>query len=256
MQRTIFDSHAHYDDSAFDADRDSVLENLPKQGVCTVVNCADSWESCKKTVALTRQYPYIYAALGIHPHNAVQSQWSSFEPWLRQAAHTERCVAIGEIGLDYHYNFSPRDIQRTLFAKQLRFAAEEGFPVVVHDREAHEDTMTLLREYRPKGVLHCFTGSVQLAQQVIDLGMYIGLGGAVTFRNAKRPVSVAGTIPLDRLVLETDCPYMTPEPFRGTRNDSTRILYTAQKIAEIRGLDVEYLLEQTKQNAARLFSIV
>ncbi len=251
----IFDSHAHYDDSAFDCDRDALLQALPAQGVCAVLSCADSEESCTRTLALAERYPYLYAACGVHPHNAAKTDWNTFLCQLQEHIRHEKCVAVGEIGLDYHYDFSPREAQLALFENQLIFAKEHDLPVVVHDREAHEDTMRLLRQYRPRGVVHCFSGGTELAKETVALGMYIGLGGAVTFHKARRPLEVAAEIPLERLLLETDSPYMTPVPNRGKRNDSAQIRFVAETIAQARGISVENLLEQTCKNACVLLTI-
>lgn len=251
----IFDSHAHYDDAAFDADRDALLAALPAEGVCAVVNAASSLPSARASLSLAAQYPHIYAAVGIHPEEARPTTEADIAA-LRELYAQPGAVAIGEIGLDYHYEDAcPREIQRRWFEAQLALATELRAPVIVHDREAHEDTMRLLRQYRPAGVLHCYSGSVEMMREVVRLGMYIGLGGAVTFKNARRPVEVAAAVPADRLLLETDAPYMAPVPLRGKRCDSRMIAHTAARIAEIRGCTIDELLEQTRQNACRLFAI-
>lgn len=253
--QNIFDSHAHYDARQFAPDRDELLQQLPAQGVCAAISCADSEKSCVRNLKLAEQYEYIYATCGVHPHNAKDTDWSTFAAKLRTYLAHPKCVAVGEIGLDYHYDFSPREVQRELFVRQLELAKALDLPVVVHEREAYADVLHLLQQYKPKGVLHCFSGSVEGAREILDLGMYIGLGGAVTFRNAKKPVAVAAAVPLDRLLLETDCPYMTPVPFRGKRNDSALIPYTAQVISSLHGVSVQELLDQTCDNACRLFGI-
>jgi TatD DNase family protein len=250
----IFDTHAHYDDSAFDDDRDQLLLSLPAQTVCAVVNVASDLASSQASIVLGEHYPFIWAAAGIHPHEAEKAPDNALDE-LRPMLMHPRVVALGEIGLDYHYDFSPREVQLTLFEKQLQLAVALDIPVIIHDREAHEDTLHLLRQYQPRGVVHCFSGSVEMAKDILDLGMYIGLGGAVTFKNAKKPVEVAAIVPADRLVLETDAPYMTPVPFRGTRCHSGLITYTAGRIADIRNIAVDDLLTQTCQNACRLYSI-
>lgn len=251
----IFDSHAHYDSHQFDDDRHEILSDfLPQNKVVGVVNCASDFPSSEFSLQLAEQYDYIYAAVGVHPHEAEASgEWDADR--LKQLASHPKCVAIGEIGLDYHYDFSPRDLQKQWFENQIVLANEMGKPIVVHDREAHADTWELLRTHKPAGVVHCFSGSVEMARDILSLGMYIGLGGAVTFKNAKTPVEVARYVPLDRLLLETDCPYMTPVPFRGKRCDSSHIQITAQKIAEIKEISVDELLQVTKQNAYRLFGM-
>ena len=252
-QPMIFDSHAHYDDEAFDGDRDALLSRLPERGVCAVVNCASGLASARKSLALAGRYPYLYAAVGVHPQELDKERPDP--ALLAELAADKKSVAIGEIGLDYHYDTVPREMQRAAFEQQLALAAELGLPVVVHDREAHEDTMQLLQKYRPRGVVHCFSGSVEMAEAVIKLGMYIGLGGAVTFKNARRPLEVAAAIPLERLLLETDAPYMTPVPYRGKRCDSAHIALTARRIAEVRGITHETVLAASRDNAQALFGI-
>ncbi len=250
----IFDTHAHYDDEAFDIDRETLLSTFENRGVSYVIDCGCDVMSSKKAIELSEKYDFIYAAVGIHPHEADDADDSDIDIIKRLTEH-EKVVAIGEIGLDYHYDFSPRELQKEYFEKQIILANELDIPIIVHDREAHEDTMQLLRKYKPKGVLHCFSGSVETAKEIISLGMYIGLGGAVTFKNAKKPVEVAEYLPLDRFLLETDAPYMTPVPFRGKRNDSTLIPYAALKIAEIKGIDAQVVVDAACENAKRLFGI-
>lgn len=248
----IFDSHAHYDDEAFDKDREVILDGLQDKGVCNVINVGANIESSKKSVELSLKYPFIFAAVGVHPTD-LENLPENYLDIISNLLKNEKTVAIGEIGLDYHYDSSTRDRQKKIFEEQLKFAVEHNVPVIVHDREAHMDTMNLLKKYKPRGVVHCFSGSFEMASEVIKLGMYIGLGGAVTFKNAKNPVLVAEKMPIDRILLETDAPYMTPVPYRGKRCDSSLIEYTAEKIAEIRNIGVDELLEKTKQNAIDLF---
>lgn len=255
-QRTrIFDSHAHYDDAAFDGDRDALLTALPEQGVGAVINAATDPTSARRCLAMAARYPYLRTAVGIHPEAAGRAT----DDWLReiyQLSLQPGVCAIGEIGLDYHYEDAcPRDVQLSWFRRQLALAVERGLPVIVHDREAHEDTLRLLREYRPQGVVHCFSGSVEMMRQVTALGLYIGLGGVTTFKNARRPAAVAAAVPSDRLLLETDAPYMAPEPHRGTRCDSTLIAHTAAHIAVLRGMETDTLLRETWDNACTLFGL-
>ncbi len=250
----IFDSHAHYDDASFDEDRDALLAALPQKNVCGVLCAATCPESACRCLALAEAYPHVWASVGLHPSELDQADAQAIETFRRLYAHP-KVVAVGEIGLDYHYDTFPREKQREWFRRQLELAAELDAPVIVHDREAHEDTMKLLREFRPRGVVHCFSGSVELMREVMQLGMSISLGGAVTFKNARRPLEVAAEVPLDRLLLETDAPYMTPVPFRGKRCDSTHIAYTAAQIASVRGIGVDELLACTTANALRLFGI-
>ncbi|MGI6745644.1 MAG: Tat-linked quality control protein TatD [Firmicutes bacterium ADurb.Bin300] len=252
--KNIFDTHTHYTDNAFDEDRHELLASLPETGICGVINCGTDIRDSETSLALAHKYPYIYAAVGIHPHEAAKSN-SSFLSFMRCFIEDEKVVALGEIGLDYHYDFSPRDVQKQIFRQQLELAKEYDLPVIIHDREAHSDTLAILNEFKPKGVLHCFSGSVEFARDALSLGLYIGLGGAVTFKNAKRPLEVASFVPSDMLLLETDCPYMTPHPHRGKRCDSSFITITAQKLAEVRGTDVRQILNQTADNARKLFNI-
>lgn len=255
MYSNIFDTHAHYDDSRFDEDRDVLLGSLKEKGVSHVVNCGCDLKSSLSTLALAEKYNFVYAAIGVHSHEAEEATESDLEE-IERLYQNERVVAVGEIGLDYHYDFSPRERQLEVFERQLILANRLELPVIVHDREAHEDTMNLLKKHRPKGVVHCFSGSAEMAKEIVKLGMYIGIGGAVTFKNAKKPVEVVEYLPLDRLLLETDAPYMTPVPFRGQRCDSGHIAYTAERIAEIKGIDVQELIDTCNENAKRLFSIV
>lgn len=254
MYKHIFDTHAHYDDLKFDEDRDEILSALPNNGVEFVINCGCDLTSSKKSIELCEKYKYFYCALGIHPSEISDNSETEFQS-IKVLTNYGKCVAVGEIGLDYHYDFVPKDKQLEFFEKQLQFATEADLPVIVHDREAHEDTLTLLKKYKPKGVLHCFSGSVEMAKEIIKLGMYIGLGGAVTFKNARKPLEVAEYLPEDRLLLETDCPYMAPVPNRGKRCTSDMIALTAEKIAEVRKTDTQQLIDKTKQNAFELFSI-
>ena len=250
----IFDSHAHYDDKQFDTDREQLLAGLPEQGVCGVINCASDLESAKVCLRLADQFPHCWAAVGIHPHEAQEAPSDAMERVKELARHT-KVVAIGEIGLDYHYDFSPRDVQKELLESQLVLAKELDLPVILHDREAHGDMMEILRRHRPAGVMHCFSGSVELMRETVALGLYIGLGGAVTFKNARHPVEVAREVPIDRLLIETDCPYMTPVPNRGRRNDSTELCYVVGKIAAVREMDPQELIRRTRENAERLFRL-
>ncbi len=253
----IFDTHAHYDATAFNEDRDAVLSALPQQGVIRVINCADCLDSVARSMELCERYDYMYMAAGVHPESAATVDISKLAEQLHPFLTYHKTVAVGEIGLDYHYEDAcPRDKQKEVLEAQLHIAAQYDKPVVIHDREAHADTLALLRKYRPRGVVHCFSGSVEMMREVVSLGMYIGLGGVVTFKNARVPVEVAENVPLDRLLLETDAPYMAPVPLRGKRCDSSLIPYAAAVIAEKRGMDTQELLDITADNARRLFGIV
>ena len=252
----IFDSHAHYDDRAFDGDREAVLSTLPGAGGCGVINCGVDILSSQKALALAAQYPFLWAAVGIHGQEAGRAKPGDLNRLL-PLLEEPRAVALGEIGLDYHYDDgAPREVQRELLERQLQIAVERDIPVILHDREAHEDMWKLLQRYKPRGVMHCFSGSVEMARDLVGIGMYIGLGGAVTFKNARRPIEVAAWVPEDRLLIETDAPYMTPAPFRGKRNSSALIPYTAEKIAQVRGMTPEQVLRMTRENAERLFGVV
>ena len=252
--KNIFDSHAHYNDEQFDIDRDSLLASLPEAGIVGIINCGTDVRSSLDSIAMAEKYPFVYAACGYHPESALEFTDDNLAEIEKMLSH-EKCVAVGEIGLEYHYDFVPKDVQKDVFEKHLELAVKYDMPVIVHDREAHADTMELLKKYRPKGVLHCYSGSAEMAKEVLNLGMYIGLGGAVTFKNAVKPVEVAQMIPADRLLLETDCPYMAPVPMRGKRNNSAYIEYVAEKIADVRNVSAQEILDITAENTRKLFNI-
>ncbi len=248
---SIFDTHAHYNDEAFDCDRDGIFEFLKTNGVCAVINCGTDIPSSKTSLRYAEENDFVFAACGIHPEDIVGRP----DDWLNQIENlclSEKCVAVGEIGLDYHRD-TPRDEQKDVFEKQLLLANKLSKPVIVHDRQAHEDTLELIKKYRPAGVMHCFSGSAETAKELLKAGMYIGFGGSLTFKNAKKTVDVFSIVPLDRFLLETDCPYMAPVPFRGKRNDSTLIIYVAEKMSEISGMSTEKILNLARENAKRLF---
>lgn len=254
MSSLIFDTHAHYDDKSFDEDRSEVLKMLPQNNVFAVVNAGADIESSVKSIEISKEYDYVYASVGIHPEN-ISDEKIDYINILEDLLKNEKVVAIGEIGLDYHYTKDNKSDQIELFENQINLAVNHNLPIMVHDREAHGDTMDLLKKYTPKGIVHCFSGSVEMAKEVIKLGMYIGIGGLITFKNAKTAVNVVENIPLSSIVLETDAPYMTPVPFRGTRCNSSYIKYTAEKIAEIKNINVEEVLKITKENALKLFNL-
>lgn len=254
--RNIFDSHAHYYSHQFDSDREQLLGwTLQEKGVVGIVNMGSDLGSCYATLELARRYDYIWGGVGIHPEDALDLP----EDWLGQIQEMlkePKIVAVGEIGLDYHWlDACPKDRQQEVFATQLELARELALPVVVHDREAHADTLEFLKKHKPAGVVHCFSGSWETAREILDLGMYIGLGGVVTFKNARHAVEVAKNIPLERLVLETDAPYMAPVPYRGKRNDSSLIAFVAEKIGELRGMEAQAVLDVTAENTRRLFNL-
>lgn len=254
MLNNIFDAHAHYDDKWFDEDRDDLLSSMPGNGVCGIVNASVDLTTAHTAIAYAEKYDFMYACAGIHPENLEGLQDDYLEQLVELYKHP-KVLAIGEIGLDYHWDI-PRDVQNRVFEEQLQLAKDLDAPVVIHDREAHGDVMELLRKYRPKGLMHCYSGSVEMLKEVMKLEMYISLGGTVTFKNARVPVEVAAAVPLDRLLLETDAPYLSPVPFRGKRNDSTRIAHTALRIAEIRRMDAQELIDITTENAKRMYGII
>ncbi len=255
MYRNIFDTHAHYTDRAFDEDRDALLQELPKKGVRYVMLAGCDPEDSAACAALAGQYDYIYAAAGVHPENIGELP----EDWLGQirsiAENNSRVRAIGEIGLDYHYDGYDDEKQKEIFIAQLKLARELDLPVIIHVRDAIGDAMEILRKYRPRGVMHCFSGSAETAKEVLALGLHISLTGVLTFKNARKALEVLELVPLDRFMLETDCPYMAPVPFRGKRCDSSLIAFTAEKAAEIKGVDTQELIDACCETGRRLFGI-
>ena len=252
----LFDTHAHMDDHAFDEDRSQLLRALPEQGLELVMNPGCSLESSRNACALARQYDYIYAAVGSHPDVADEVNGAVLEEYRRLVRENPKVKAIGEIGLDYHYEDIPRDVQKAAFRAQMALAAELDLPVIVHEREAHEDGMKIVEEFPTvRGVFHCYSDSLEMAKWLIARGWYIGFTGVLTFKNARKAIEVAGSIPLDRIVLETDCPYMAPEPFRGRRNDPGKLYRMAEKLAELRGLPLEEIHRITVENGKRLYRI-
>ena len=250
----LFDTHAHMDDRAFDVDREALLASLPEQGIGLLMNPGCSLESSRNASALSRQYDYIYAAVGSHPDAADEVDDEVLEEYRKLCKLNPKIKAIGEIGLDYHYEDIPRQIQQKAFRAQMALAQELGLPVIVHEREAHEDGMGIVEEFpEVTGVFHCYSGSAEMAKQLIKRGWYIGFTGVLTFKNARKAVEVAASIPLERIVLETDCPYMSPEPFRGKRDDPGKLYRMAEKLAEIRGLSVEEVHAITMENGKRLY---
>ncbi len=250
----VTDTHAHYDDEAFDSDRDILIPTLFEKKAENIVTIGSSIESSVKAAALAAKYPRMYAAAGVHPEFCTDLP-EDYLVRIRELAALPKVKAIGEIGLDYHYEGYNREMQIRVFEEQLELAASLSMPVVIHSRDASADTMELLRKYRPKAVLHCYSGSPETAAEIISMGMYISFTGVLTFKNAKKAVNVCKMIPEDRLMLETDCPYMAPEPFRGKRCDSSMVYYTALKAAEIRGVDIEELIMKCNQNACRFFGM-
>lgn len=249
----IFDAHAHYDDDWFDEDREELLSLLPQKGVSGIVNASVDLKTAQIAKGFAQKYEYMYFTVGFHPEN-LEDMPKNYLDKIAEMLEHEKAVALGEIGLDYHWDIE-KELQHRVFEEQLKLAKDLDVPVVVHDREAHGDVMEYLRQYKPRGLMHCFSGSVEMLKEVLKLGMSISLGGTVTFKNARVPLEVADAVPLDRLLLETDAPYLSPVPFRGKRNDSSSIIYTAQKIAEIKGIGVQELLDITAENARKLYGI-
>ena len=249
----IFDAHAHYDDDWFDEDREELLSTLPQKGISGIVNASVDLKTAEIAKSFAQKYDYMYFTVGFHPENLTDMPENYLDKIADMLKH-EKAVALGEIGLDYHWEIE-RELQHRVFEEQLKLAKDLDVAVVIHDREAHGDVMEYLRKYKPRGLMHCFSGSVEMLKEVLKLGMSISLGGTVTFKNARVPVEVADAVPLDRLLLETDAPYLSPVPFRGKRNDSSNIIYTAQKIAEIKGIGVQVLLDRTAENARKLYGI-
>ena len=252
----LFDTHAHMDDRAFDNDREELLRSLPEQGLTLVMNPGCSLESSRNASKLAQEYDYIYAAVGSHPDAADEVNEEVLDEYVKLCKLNPKIKAIGEIGLDYHYEDIPRDIQLQAFRAQMALAKELRLPAIVHERDAHEDGMAVVREFpEVTGVFHCYSGSAEMARQLVDKGWYIGFTGVLTFKNARKAVEVAASIPLERIVLETDCPYMAPEPFRGKRNHPGYLYRMAEKLAEIRGLSVEEIHAITVENGRRLYKI-
>lgn len=252
----LFDTHAHILDDQFKEDLDQVIRNI-YDNMALVVNIGCNLEDCPRTVALAEQYDKVYAAVGLHPEDVKTYTPEGWDMICRLAEHP-KVVGIGETGLDYYWDTSTKDAQKVLFEQHIDLAKQLHKPLVIHDREAHGDTLEILKRTNAKevgGILHAFSGSVEMAMEVIKLGFYIGLGGPVTFKNARKAVEVAQAIPLEYLVIETDCPYMAPVPFRGKRNEPMLVQHTAAKIAELRGISVEELIEATYQNGKRIYQI-
>ena len=252
----LFDTHAHYDDERVDGDREALLAGMPEKNVGLIVNPGCDISSSRTAVALAESFDFVYAAVGIHPENC-----GDFEPGmidlLRQMAKNPRVVAIGEIGLDYYWAENPpRELQQEVLRRQLRLAEELGLPVIIHDRDAHGDTLEIVREFpRVRGVFHCFAGSVEMARELIKMGWMLSFNGAVTFKNAKRAPEVIAEVPLEKLMIETDAPYLTPVPHRGERNDSSYVRLVAEKIAQIKGLTPEEVEKATWENGRRFFGV-
>ncbi len=251
----FFDTHAHYDDERFDADRHQLLASFPENGVSYVLNPGCDRESSEKALGFARQYPHVYAAVGWHPHEAESFDGGSLD-FLRECCGDEKVRAIGEIGLDYYYDFSPREVQRSVFRQQMTLARELEMPVIIHDRDAHGECMEIIREFPDvKGVFHCYSGSAEMGRQLLDMGWYLSFTGAITFKNARKALETIELCPMDRIMIETDSPYLAPVPHRGRRNDSRELVYVAQTIGSIKGLETEEVARITLENGKRFFGI-
>jgi len=252
----LFDTHAHLNDPAFDADREELMVSLAAQGVGLVMNAGCSLASSRDIVEMAEKYPWLYASVGSHPDSADEVDETVLEEYRKLCKLSSKVKAIGEIGLDYYYEDIPREVQQKAFRMQMALAQELDLPVIVHEREAHNDGMTIVKEFpKVKGVFHCYSGSAEMARQLVDLGWYIGFTGVLTFKNARKAVETAASIPLDRIVLETDCPYMAPVPFRGKRTHPGLLYRMAEQLAEIRGIRVEDVHTITTENGKRLYRI-
>ena len=251
----LFDTHAHMNDEAFDADREQMILGLPDKGIQYVMNVGCSLHSSGDCIAMAEKYPFVYASVGTHPDAASEVNEEVIEKYRQMAKHP-RVLAIGEIGLDYYYETVPREIQQKAFRMQMELARELKMPVIIHERDAHDDAMRIVKEFKDvTGVFHCYSGSAEMARQLVNMGWYIGFTGVLTFKNARKAVETAERIPLDRIVLETDCPFMAPEPFRGKRNDPGYLYRMAERLAEIRGITPEEAQTATLENAKRLYRL-
>ncbi len=252
----IIDTHAHYDDKQFDIDRDEILKSLEAEDVGIVVNASASYRSCERVVKMAQEYPFMYAMVGVHPDHAGELTEETFAE-MKKLFNEPKVVAVGEIGLDYYWDNEPRELQKEWFIRQLELAKELNLPVNIHSRDAAEDTFNIMKEHAKglKGIIHCFSGSKEMAVEYVKLGFAIGVGGVVTFKNGKKLKEVVEAIPLTSLVMETDCPYLAPVPFRGKRNNSTYLKYVAEEIAQLKGVTYEEVLVQTEKNAREIYGL-
>lgn len=251
----LYDSHAHYDARQFDADRDEIIMQAHNQGVSFINNIASDMASSKKSIELAEKFDFVYATVGVHPSD-VHGMTNADIDTLRKLAQHKKVVAIGEIGLDYHYDDASEEEQKLWFSPQLELSKELNLPVVIHDRESRGDCIRILKEHKiSNGVVHCFSGSAETAKELLKMGLHISFTGVVTFKNARKAIEALKVVPMDRLMIETDCPYMAPEPYRGKRNYSGYVIKVAEKIAEVKGMTVEDVAEQTMKTAKTLFGI-
>ena len=251
----IFDTHAHYDDEAFDSDRDQLLQSLNNEGIGLIINPGCDFKSCRKSIEISENYPFVYSAVGVHPEEIDDVSDTDLDEILKLANHP-KCVAVGEIGLDYYWNKSNKNTQIRMFHLQMEWADEYHKPVIIHDREAHEDSLNVIKQYpNVKGVFHCYSGSVEMAKELISRGWYLGFDGPITYKNNKKQIDVLNYCPLDRILIETDSPYLSPVPMRGRRNDSRNLTYIIDRICEVKELTKETVEELTTANGKRLFGI-
>ncbi|MCF2683283.1 TatD family hydrolase [Faecalicatena contorta] len=252
----IFDTHAHYDSEQFNEDRKELLQSMEEQGVGTIVNVCASYASCERVTNMVQEYPFMYAAVGIHPDHVGSLNEETFAR-MKELFTRDKVIAVGEIGLDYYWDHESHDLQKNWFIRQLELAKELDLPVLIHSRDAAADTMEIMREYAAglDGVIHCYSYSREMAQEYVKMGFYIGVGGVVTFKNGRKLKETVADIPLEAIVLETDCPYLAPEPYRGKRNNSSYIRYVAEEIARIKGVTYEEVVAQTEENARKMYRL-
>ena len=252
----IFDTHAHYDDKQFDEDRDQILSSMQEQGVGTIVDASATVDSWERVLELTKRYPFVYGMIGVHPDEVGDLNEENFAR-MEQLLHEEKVVAVGEIGLDYYWDKEQHEIQKEWFIRQLQLARKLNMPVNIHSREAAQDTMEIMKKYAAdmKSIIHCYSYSKEMAEEYVKMGYLLGIGGVVTFKNAKKLKEVVKAVPLSHIVLETDCPYLAPEPNRGKRNASSNLIYVAQTIAELKGTTTEEVIAVTEENARKFYGL-
>ena len=253
----IFETHAHYDDKAFNEDRDKLLCSMQDNGIEYIVNVGSSLDTSKQTIELVKKYDFMYGAVGVHPSETAELNDDNFR-FSREMLQEEKIIALGEIGLDYYWDEPDRDIQKIWFERQIYLAKEENKPIIYHSRDAAKDTLEIIKSTKAAdvgGVIHCFSYGVEMAREYLNMGYYIGVGGVVTFKNAKKLKDVVEYAPLENILLETDCPYLSPEPYRGKRNDSTRLVYVVDEIARVKGVEPEKVIKVTRENAMKMYRI-